>query len=73
MARLRPDWQLPDPARLSSDYSGFAEVMNAHDAALRSGDGMYRDPITGLFVMTAVALAARPCCGNDCRHCPWES
>ena len=30
------------------------------------------DPATGLFVMTATTLAARPCCGNQCRHCPWQ-
>ena len=34
----------------------------------RSG---YFDPTTGLFVMTALTLAARPCCEQGCRHCPW--
>ncbi len=45
--------------------------MAAHDAAVDAGHDGYIDPTTGLFVMTATALAARPCCDQGCRHCPW--
>ncbi len=43
-----------------------------HAAALKAGQKMYRDPATGLWVMTSRALSERGfCCGNGCRHCPW--
>jgi hypothetical protein len=59
-SRLRPD----DPLR--------AEVLAAHDQALREGAAGYRDPRTGLFVLTAQWLADRgTCCENGCRHCPY--
>jgi hypothetical protein len=45
--------------------------MVAHHTATVGGEGGYLDPRTGLFVMTAASLAARPCCEQDCRHCPW--
>jgi hypothetical protein len=44
----------------------------AHDAAVSAGEPGYRDPDTGLFVLTAAWLEARgTCCGNGCRHCPY--
>lgn len=54
------------------DAPGFVAAMSAHQAALDDGRQGYTDPTTGLFVMTAAYLATRPCCGNRCRHCPWE-
>jgi hypothetical protein len=49
-----------------------AEVLAAHEEAVARGDRMYRDPKTGLWVMTACALEARgACCGSGCRHCPY--
>jgi len=48
-----------------------ARALAAHDAACRAGQAGYMDPVSGLFVMTSVHLAKRPCCGNGCRHCPW--
>ncbi|MEZ5372679.1 MAG: DUF5522 domain-containing protein [Microthrixaceae bacterium] len=46
--------------------------MAAHDRAAARGEGGYLDPGSGLFVMTAESLAARPCCDQGCRHCPWD-
>ncbi|MCB1016816.1 MAG: hypothetical protein KDB10_17140 [Acidimicrobiales bacterium] len=47
-------------------------VEAAHLAAVRAGEPGYLDPDTGLFVLTAVSLAARGrCCGEGCRHCPY--
>jgi hypothetical protein len=38
----------------------------------REEDG-YFDPRTGLFVMTeAYHLHRGACCGNRCRHCPFD-
>jgi hypothetical protein len=69
---LRPGWrETPAPSRLSSDHPQRAEILAAHAAALAAGEAMYRDPVSGLMAMTAETLAARPCCGNICRHCPW--
>ena len=50
-----------------------ADVEQAHADAIARGDDGYIDPDTGLFVLTAEYLARRPCCGNGCRHCPWEA
>lgn len=47
-------------------------IARAHEEAVDRGDEGYLDPDTGLFVMTAAALAARgACCGSGCRHCPY--
>lgn len=45
----------------------------AHNSALAAGEPFYQDPSTGLWVQTSAALLARGfCCGNGCRHCPWQ-
>lgn len=50
-----------------------AERANAHDRAVDEGEAGYVDPTSGLFVLTAAYLAARGrCCGNACRHCPYD-
>jgi hypothetical protein len=62
----------PHPGRLSPAHPRRAEILAAHAAACARGDAGYRDPDTGLFVLTAVFLAARDrCCTNGCRHCPY--
>jgi hypothetical protein len=49
------------------------EIARAHDAAVAAGEPGYLDPETGLFVFTAVALAAKgECCDSGCRHCPFR-
>lgn len=69
---LRPGWrETPAPSRLALDHPQRAEILAAHAAALAAGEAMYRDPVSGLMAMTAETLAARPCCGNACRHCPY--
>lgn len=69
---LRPGWrETPAPSRLPLDHPQRAEILAAHAAALAAGEAMYRDPVSGLMAMTAETLAARPCCGNICRHCPY--
>jgi hypothetical protein len=46
--------------------------MARHAAAVTSGEPMYSDPDTGLFVLTAdFHLRRGRCCGSGCRHCPY--
>lgn len=48
-------------------------VIAAHERADQRGEAGYIDPFTGYFVMTAGNLKQRGyCCGNGCRHCPFE-
>lgn len=62
----------PHADRLAPDDPMRTRILAAHDRALADGSPGYRDPATGLFVMTAAHLAARgTCCGNGCRHCPY--
>ena len=50
-----------------------ARWQGPHDAAVAAGEAGYIDPDTGLFVLTAAYLADRGhCCGNGCRHCPYD-
>ncbi len=44
-----------------------------HTQACAEGKSGYIDPKTGHLVFTALALKKTGrCCGNDCRHCPFE-
>jgi hypothetical protein len=62
----------PHADRLPSDQPGREQILAEHARAVTGGDAGYRDPATGLFVMTSVYLADRGrCCGNGCRHCPF--
>jgi hypothetical protein len=64
----------PAAARLPLDHPRRAEILAAHAAALAAGQAGYLDPATGLFVLTAGALARRgTCCGRGCRHCPYTA
>ena len=69
---LPDDRRTPAPARLPSGAPGYRAICAAHAAAMARGDSGYRDPFTGLFVMTATYLWSRGvCCESGCRHCPW--
>ncbi len=49
------------------------DIEKLHDFACKEGRDTYVDPISGLHVMTRNALLKQgSCCGNDCRHCPYE-
>ena len=59
-------------ARTDRAGSVTARAAEAHLAAVRAGAPGYEDPDSGLFVFTAVSLAAQGrCCGSGCRHCPY--
>jgi len=63
---------LPHVDRLPADHPAYAEILRAHDEALRVRADTYVDPETGLLVLTAGYLARRGfCCESGCRHCPY--
>ncbi|MEQ1568025.1 MAG: DUF5522 domain-containing protein [Myxococcota bacterium] len=44
-----------------------------HARAVARGERRYVDPATGWQVMTELAhLDRASCCGNGCRHCPYD-
>ena len=47
------------------------QIEELHEAACKASKPFYRDPQSGLMVMTAYALKQRPCCSSNCRHCPY--
>lgn len=48
------------------------DALERHREACEANEPGYRDPDTGLFVMTSVYLYRQgECCGSGCRHCPW--
>jgi hypothetical protein len=69
---LPPDRLIPHPDRLSAGSPRYDDILKAHQDAIASGRDLYRDPLTGLLVMTARFLWDRgSCCDTGCRHCPW--
>ncbi|CAN5436445.1 hypothetical protein BH10ACT1_BH10ACT1_36240 [soil metagenome] len=70
----RARWlELPHPSRLADDHPRRVEVLARHDRACAASLSSYVDPGTGYTVLTAAYLDDRGyCCGNGCRHCPWE-
>jgi len=68
-----PDRLPPKPSD-STAPSARTAILAAHDAAVDDGADGYLDPVTGLFVFTAVYLASTgACCQRGCRHCPYDA
>ena len=62
----------PHPSRCDPSRPDYAAIIAAHDAATIAGESMYRDPSSGLMVLTAATHLARGyCCESGCRHCPY--
>lgn len=62
----------PRADRLTPDPLLAARILRAHESAMRQGATTYRDPVSGLRVLTAAYLADRGvCCRGGCRHCPY--
>ena len=40
--------------------------------AVDLGKDCYKDPASGEIIKTSVYLEKRPCCGEKCRHCPYN-
>ncbi|KAJ1946270.1 hypothetical protein GGF37_001266 [Kickxella alabastrina] len=46
---------------------------SVHEKALKNGNRSYIDPATGYTAFTELSHRDRGyCCGNTCRHCPYE-
>lgn len=73
MTCLRADHlQTPHPSRLGVSHPQFTEILTRHSVAVEAGLPVYRDPVSGLSVLTAAFLANRGyCCASGCRHCPY--
>jgi hypothetical protein len=62
----------PHPSRCDPARSDYGEILKAHEDAVAEGESWYRDPSSGLLVLTAVAHITRgACCDSGCRHCPY--
>jgi hypothetical protein len=71
--RLRSDHlQTPAPERLSLRHPLRDQILRRHHEAVIAGRPTYKDPASGLSVLTAAFLAGRGyCCESGCRHCPF--
>jgi hypothetical protein len=69
----RPDALVrPHPSRLAPDHPRYREILQAHASAVAGARALYRDPVSGFWVMTAATLIERgACCTKGCRHCPF--
>ncbi len=48
-------------------------IEELHLSACEQGKDTYIDPASGYLVLTSQAHLKRgTCCGNVCRHCPFE-
>ena len=54
------------------DISKTELIKNIHDTAYNNKYNKYVDPDTGYSVFTSYFLEKRRCCGNKCRHCPYN-
>ena len=62
----------PHPSRCSTNREDYADIVSAHERAVRRGQPTYFDPATGFSVLTFTTLLDRgTCCHNGCRHCPF--
>ena len=50
------------------------DLEDLHLVACEKQEQMFRDPTTGLFIMTAYYLGAvqKKCCGKGCLFCPFD-
>ena len=73
MDELRDGYlEVPRADRLDERNPRWTEILDAHRRAVLAGLSAYRDPATGLSVMTAAYLADQgTCCRAGCRHCPY--
>lgn len=62
----------PHPSRCDPARPDYGAIITAHELATIAGESMYRDPSSGLMVLTAATHLARgSCCESGCRHCPY--
>ncbi len=62
----------PHASRCNPSREDYDDIIAAHEAAVQNNESLYRDPRTGLMVLTVAAHLARgTCCESGCRHCPF--
>ncbi|MHB2028007.1 MAG: DUF5522 domain-containing protein [Acidimicrobiales bacterium] len=62
----------PHRSRCDPTRGDYANIIAAHEEAVTQLHPTYRDPSTGLLVLTVSAHLARgTCCESGCRHCPY--
>lgn len=62
----------PHPSRCDPSRSDYEAIIAAHEGATIAGESTYRDPSSGLMVLTAATHLTRGyCCESGCRHCPY--
>lgn len=49
----------------------YVQHARLHEKAVAAGRDCYRDLATGCLMFTRNFLSKAPCCGEDCRHCPY--
>ncbi|MFN7684612.1 MAG: DUF5522 domain-containing protein [Oligoflexia bacterium] len=72
-AKKLPD--APDVAAIEKNDAALKQKVSntLHAEACARGESLYFDPEVGLWVTTQVAHLSRGyCCGNGCRHCPYQ-
>ena len=47
-------------------------IVALHQQAVHEHCDTYIDPLSSYKVFTSAALGRRKCCGNACRHCPYQ-
>ena len=58
---------------MTTDIEDLDLLINKlHKEACDNSQNSYIDPVTGYSVLTSYFLSKRKCCGNKCRHCPWN-
>ena len=61
------------PVRPRAVGSFSKDIEDLHREACELGNATYIDPATGYTVITEYAHLKRgKCCGNACRHCPFD-
>ena len=60
-------------AKALAEAREIADIEEAHTCAVRKGELMYIDPVTGYSVFSQLASSQRGyCCGSGCRHCVYD-
>ena len=54
------------------DLTNSELIHKVHNEACKKNYNTYIDHETGYKVFTEFYLKQRKCCGNKCRHCPWN-
>ena len=60
------------PCMADIEDATLQRIVALHQQAVLERSDTYIDPLSGYKVFTSAALGRRKCCGNACRHCPYQ-